>query len=181
MYKGIITEILRTHSRTLILLLALVLLNIALAMLLNLYMQPKLETLQNEWFSKRKVAVSVLDRGSAFEAGTADMVKWRAVIPPKKDLARVVGEIYETAKSNSLSVSAVTYKPEQVKSEKLLVYVLDFTVSGKYAAIKSFIDDIGRLRDIVTIDSISLTNPKLTEEIVSLKLNVSIYLKLEGK
>ena len=181
MYKGIIVEILRTHSRILVLLLLLLLLNIALVILLNFYQKPKLEALQNEWFSKRMVAGSVLDRGSAFDAGTADLVKWRAAIPPKKDMARVVGEIYETAKTNSLTMGTVSYKPDVVKSEKLLVYVLGFTVSGKYAAVKSFLRDIGRLRDIVTIDGISLNNPKLTEETVSLNLSLSVYLKLEGQ
>lgn len=181
MNKGIIKEILRTYSRILLILIILLLLNIALVMLLNLYLKPKLETLQNDWFTRRKVAGTILDRGSAFEAGTADMVKWRAAIPPRKDLARVVGEIFETARSSSLSIGAITYKPEQIKSEKLLAYVLDLTVTGKYAAVKSFIGDIGRLKDIVAIDAISLNNPKLTEEMVSLKLNVTIYLQLEGQ
>ena len=111
----------------------------------------------------------------------ADIGRWRALIPPKKDLARIVGEIYEIAKSNSLSVGGISYKTEQIKSEKLLSYIIGLTVSGRYAAVKSFIADIGRMRDIVTIDDISLNNPKLTEEVVSLRLNLTLYLRPEGQ
>jgi type IV pilus assembly protein PilO len=181
MNMAYLQEILRTRSRTLILILVLLILNIALMVFQNLYQQPKLSSLQNEWFTKRKTAGSVLDRGAAFDQGNADIVRWKALIPPKRDLARIVGEVYEMARSNSLSVGGITYKTEHVKSEKLLTYVIGLTVSGRYAAVKSFIGDMSRLRDIVTIDAISLNNTKLTEETVSLKLNLTIFLRQEGQ
>jgi len=174
-------EILLTRAKTLLFMMVLLILNIALVVFLNFFHRPKLEKLQNEWFTKRKISGSILDRGAAFDKGSADIIKWHALIPPKKDLARIVGEIYEIARSNSLSVAGITYKPENLKSEKLLSYIIGLNVSGRYAAVKSFIGDIGRLRDIVTINDISLSNPKLTEEAVSLKITLTIYLRQEGQ
>ncbi|GAM10651.1 pilus assembly protein, PilO [Geobacter sp. OR-1] len=181
MNKTYFKEILRTRTRALTVLLSILMLNIVLTVFLNVYQKPKLATLQESWFNKRKTSGSVLDRGTAFDQGNADLQRWRSIIAPKKDLARIVGEIYEIAKSNSLSVGGITYKPEYVKSEKILSYLIGLTVNGKYAAVKSFISDISRMRDIITIDNISLNNPKLTEESVSLKLNLTIYLRPEGQ
>lgn len=181
MISAYLKELLRTRSRTLILLLALLILNIGMAVFNNANLEPKLASLQNDWFSKRKTAGTFLDRGKAFEQGNADISRWRTMIAPKKDLARIVGEIFETARSNSLSVGGITYKPEHIKAEKLLSYIIGLTVTGRYAAVKSFIGDIGRLPDIVTINDISLNNPKLTEETVSLKVNLTVYLRLEGE
>jgi type IV pilus assembly protein PilO len=181
MNKAYFKEILNVRIRTIIVLVTIVIINIGLMLFLNFYQRPKLVQLHDEWFKKRKSSGTVLDRGAAFEKGSADIIRWQAMIAPKKDLARIVGEIYEVARSNSLSLGGITYKPELLKTEKMLSYVIGFTVTGRYAAIKSFIGDVGRLRDIVSIDSISLSNPKLTEEIVSLKLNLTVYLKLEGQ
>lgn len=174
-------EILRTRTRALMALLALLLLTIGLVAVKNFYLAPTLASLQSEWFSKRKTAGTNLDRGTLFERGSADLTRWRAMIAPKKDLARIAEELFDIARSNSLSVNGITYKPQHLKSEKLLAYVIGITVDGRYAAVKSFIGDIGQMRDIVTIDDISLNNPKLTEEKVSLKVNLTAYLRLEGE
>lgn len=175
-----IRELLRARAKSIIIILVLVFIDICMYFFNNFYLSPTLVTLQNEWFSKRKVAGTVLDRGAAYDKGLKDVAKWRTLISPKKDLARIVGEIYETAKSNSLTVGSISYKPEINKAEKLLVYTIGLTVNGKYASIKSFIADVSRMTDIVTIDGISLDNPKLTEENISLKLNLTIYLRMVG-
>jgi type IV pilus assembly protein PilO len=173
-------EILRVRRKTLIFLFLLSALNMGLYAFLDFYQTPKLESLQTDWFARRKSNVTVLDRGASFDLGSADIAKWRALIPPKKDLARIVGEIYDIARSNSLSIGGITYKPDHIKSEQMIAYAIGLTVSGKYAAVKSFIGDISRLRDIVTINDISLNNPKLTEETVSLKIDLTIFLRQEG-
>jgi type IV pilus assembly protein PilO len=181
MNKAYFKELLNLRRRTLIVLLFLAVINVGFIMFLNLYQRPQLVKLQDDWFKKRTVAGTVLDRGAAFEKGSADIQKWQTMIASKRNLARIVEEIYSIAKTNSLSLGGITYKPELIKSEKLLSYIIGFTVNGRYAAVKSFIGDIGRLRDIVSINSISLANPKLTEEMVSLKVNLTVYLKLEGQ
>jgi type IV pilus assembly protein PilO len=103
------------------------------------------------------------------------------MIAPKKDLARILSELNELATSNSLVVGPVTYKPVEIKDEKLLAYTLGLTVTGRYGAVKSFIGDLGRFKEMVTITTISLNNPKLTEEKVDLRLDLTVYLRMEGK
>ncbi|MGA2151044.1 MAG: type 4a pilus biogenesis protein PilO [Geobacteraceae bacterium] len=62
----------------------------------------------------------------------------------------------------------------------MLAYSIGFNVSGKYAAIKSFIADIERLRAIAVINNISL-NGKAAEESVDMKLQLTAYFRVEGK
>lgn len=176
-----IKEILRLRQKTLIVLMAFFLVNLGLAMFASMYQTPRLEALQDEWFKRRQAGGSQKDKGASFEQGTADLEKWRSKISPKKDLARILGELHDLTKSNSLALGSVTYKPEVIKEEKLLSYAVAFTVSGRYASVKSFLADLGRLGEMVTVDAISLNNSKLTEEKVDLRLNLTILLRLEGK
>ncbi len=121
-----------------------------------------------------------MDSADVYRQGTADLATWRARIYPKKEFARFIGEIFETATNNSLKVGAITYKPQQVKGEDLLAYSFGFNVSGKYAAIKSFIADIQRLREIAVIDNISLSG-KATEESIEMRLQLTAYFRVEGQ
>ena len=98
---------------------------------------------------------------------------------PKKDFTRFLGELFETAANNNLAVKNVTYKPDLIKEEGLIAYSIGFNVSGNYAAIKSFISDIARSRQIITIDTISLSNGNPTQESLDLKLQITTYLRIE--
>jgi type IV pilus assembly protein PilO len=163
------------------LLLALALVNGGLVLYARVYQEPRLVSLQNEWFNRRKGEGRFLDRGSVYDKGVADLATWNSRIPPRKEFARVIGEIYESARSNALDIAGVNYKPDAVKGESLLFYSIILNVSGRYAAAKSFVSDLGRLRDIVIVDGIALSNTKATEENVTLKVNLTVYLKQENE
>ena len=51
------------------------------------------------------------------------------------------------------------------------------TVSGSYAAVKSFLGDLQKNSELVIVDSIGLTNSDLYEENVVMDLKLSIYLQ----
>jgi type IV pilus assembly protein PilO len=176
----VIKELIKVQPKTFVLILVLLLLNVCLYLYDYLYQTPRVETLQGTWFEKRKSAsgAATLETAAVYRQGQNDLKLWRDRIIPKKDFARFVGMLFETAANNSLVFKGVSYKPSLVKDENLVSYTLDFSVSGKYAAVKSFIADLGRMRDIMTIDNISLTNSKAIEDVEALKVQLTVYLRV---
>jgi type IV pilus assembly protein PilO len=177
----LLRQIISARRNSFIAIFVLILINIGLFLYSSAYLGPKVVLLQNKWSDKRLIAAGEagIDTGAVYRQGTGDLAAWRARIYPKKDFARFIGELFESATNNTLKVGAITYKPQPVKDENLLAYSIGFNVSGKYAAIKSFIADIERLREIAVIDNISL-NGKTTEESVDMKLQMTAYFRLEG-
>lgn len=180
-YKFIL-ETIRARRKPVIFMAVLLLLNVCSYLYLTIYQEPLLESLQNNWFEKRQKisSMAVVDPAMVYEQGTRDLKAWASRIPPKKDFARFLGDLFETAASNNLSVKSVTYKPNLIKDEGLLAYTIGFSVSGNYAAVKSFISDIARSRQIVTIENLSLNNSSSTQEAIELKLQLITYLRVEG-
>lgn len=179
---NLLVQIFKARKVMICALTALLLGNIGLYAYRSLFQAPRLIDLQNMWFEKRKLASgSLTDVATIYRQGTADIEMFRSRIPAKREFARVVGDIFEAASSNGLSVQGVTYKPETVKGEGLVLYEVTLNVIGKYAGIKSFIADIDRLKSMSSIDTISLNSSSYTKETVGLKIQLSSYLRSEEK
>ncbi len=178
----IVKEIVKVQTRTFILIFSLVVLNIVLVLFSSVYQNPRLENLQNKWFEKRKLATggAVADTATIYQQGLKDLKNWRSRVIPKKGFARFVGTLYETAANNSLSFKGATYKISQFKEQGLAAYTLDFNVVGKYAAVKSFIADLQRMPEMITMDNLSLNNKNAIEDAVDLKVQLTVYLRMEG-
>ena len=174
--------ILKTRPGSFICILVLLLINAGLYVYIYAYQSPHIAGLQSSWFEKRRLAGGgvAADAATVYRQGTSDLAAWRARISPKKEFAKFIGELFATAANNTLKVGSITYKPTSVKEESLLAYTIDINVSGKYAAIKSFISDIGRLKDIAVINNISLSSAKAAEESVDLRLQLTAYFRVEG-
>ncbi len=177
----LLKEILKAQPKTFIAIALLILLNVSLYLFASGYLAPRLESLQ----SKRLEMRAALTRGAAtdttavYRQGENDLKLWRARILKKKEFARFLGTLFEAATNNSLAFKGVTYKVSQLADQDLTAYSLDLNVSGKYAAVKSFISDLGRMHEMVTIDNIAINNPKVTEDVVELKVQLTVYLRME--
>lgn len=160
----------------------LALLNLSVLLFLSLWQQPELKKAQVEWFAKRDALAKgeVLGDAARYHNGVRDLELFQKRLVPKKEFAGLLSQIYETAKNNSLTLKGVSYKPAPVKGEALLSYGISFTVQGKYASVKSFLADLVRYPEMVTVDSVALNNPNSIEESVNLKVQVTAYLKTEG-
>lgn len=161
----------------------LLLLNIALWLYLSSWQRPALATAQSDWMAKREALKSGQSLGAAtiYQNGVRDLALFDKRFIPKREFTRFINQLYESAQSNSLEMKGITYKPGAVKEARgLLSYAVTFTVSGKYASVKSFLADFSRYKEIVTLDSIALSNPSRTEESVSLRIQMTAYLKTEG-
>ena len=177
----VVKEIVRTRPKAFMAILVLCLFNICFYAFESTYQKPRLERLKAKWFETRKRSVGGTAQGFAdsYQQGERDLKVWRERIIPKRGFPGFVGTLFETAANNSLQFKGVTYKVSQIPAEDLVLYSLDFTVTGKYPSIKSFIADLGRLREMVTVDHIALSNSNETGDAVGLKVLLSVYLRME--
>lgn len=181
MNSKVIKELVKTRSKTFILIFALLVADVCLYVYAAGLQMPRVENLQATWFEKRKSTGggAALDAAAIYRQGESDLKIWRTRITPKKGFASLVGRVLETATNNSLAFKGVSYSPKFLKEENLISYGLDLNVTGKYAAVKSFVSDLERMPEIMTIDNISLNTSKATEDAVALKVGLTIYLRAE--
>ncbi|SNB45280.1 type 4a pilus biogenesis protein PilO [Geobacter sp. DSM 9736] len=178
-----IRQVVQTRQMTFGALALLLIANLGLYLFTTIYQAPRLSALQAQAAEKRQLASAGItqDAATIFRQGKADLATWESRIAPKKEFARFVGELFEVAAGNSLKVGGVTYKVAPIKEEKnLLAFSIGFNVAGKYAGIKSFISDLSRMRDIMYIENLALNNPRATEEVVDLKLQLTAIFRMEG-
>ena len=174
----LLLEIIGLRRKSIIFLGLLLLLNMLLVIYSQFRQAPRNEALQirrNE--QQRLLGMGGGDISAIYRQGSADLATFFAMVPPRKSFARVVGELLEMAHNSGLIVSAVTYKPDPVVSGGLVDYSLSFSVSGNYAGVKSYFADLQRFKEIVVVDQFSLAGGRSTEEVVDLRLNLTLYLQ----
>jgi len=178
--KQAILELFHQKRRLLIAVAVLLILNIALYIGINAYLAPAIITSQAAWNDLRqRVAIAgKADVASVYRRGIDDLKKISAKIPAKRQFPRVLGDILDSAASSGVVTGAVSYKPEVVKGQDdLLAYGLSMSVSGSYAAVKSFLADLQKNGELIVLDSITLANSDLFEENVVMEIRMTVYLQ----
>lgn len=175
-------DMIAARRKTFGFLLFLALLALAVQFYLSQWQQPELEKVQQEWFAKRDALARGETRGDSdrYQRGVKDLEQFQKLFIPKKEFAGLLSRMYESAKNNSVSMQGITFKPAPVKGTDILTYGISFNVTGNYASVKSFLADMARYRELVTVDSIRLDNSSATEEKVNLNIQTTAYLKTEG-
>jgi type IV pilus assembly protein PilO len=184
MHISLLKEIFRSKRNTWIMIALVILLNVLLAAYGAFVQQPQIAALQSEWLGRREISVDqmqVVNKADIYKKAQADLQTLRGRIYPKRDFTRFLGDLFDLTRRNSLTISSVTYKPTTIQSEQLLNYEIALTVAGKYPALKRFLNDLGNTSNLVVIDSVTLSNQKLTEEQVQLQVKLSSYFRVEGQ
>lgn len=175
-----ILEIIRARKKSFLAIIALLAANVLLYAFITNFQQSRLEKLRDEWLDKRRqFPAERIDKAQVYNQGRKDLETFRSRIPPKRQFTRVAGELYDMASNNGLSIGSVGYKPEMIKDRDILVYTLTFSVTGGYAAIKSFISDIERSREMLAIDHISLSRADTSPDAVKFSIRVSAFFRAE--
>lgn len=174
-----ILEIIREKKIVLAVILVLILINVALMVLVGLYQANALITAHTRWSELRRQIASLgqVDAAALYRQGAGDLEKIKTRIPSKREFARVLGDLLESASSSTVSVGTISYKPQTIKGEGLLSYQLSLSVNGSYAAIKSYLADLQQNPELVVIDSVALSNSDLFLENVMMDLHLTIYLR----
>ena len=177
--KAQLLEILRLKRRPLIVGLLLLLVTIALFVVVDGYQAPRIAAAQTKWSElRRQVALSGrTDLSAVYRRNAIDLDALKGRIPPRSQFPRILGEILEQAASSGVSRGPISYKPRAIGEEKLLAYGVTMNVSGRYAAIKSFLADLLNSRELVVVEDFSLTAGDFMEEKVTMDLHLTIYLR----
>jgi type IV pilus assembly protein PilO len=177
--KDILSELFRLKRRSLIAIAALLLVNGALYAVIAGYQAPRLDAALRGLNDQqgRLVAVGRGDVTSAYRQGKNDLETIKARIPLKRDFPRILGDIMDAASASGVALGGITYKPQPIKDEKLLAYAVTLSVNGSYAAVKSFLADVQKDRELLMVDGITLTNGDPFEEKVTMDLRLTVLLR----
>lgn len=140
--------------------------------------QPELEKARSAWFAKRDSLArgELLGEATRYHNAARDLDLFRKRLTPKRNFASLLEKLYDTGRNNSLSMKGVSLKPSKLKGEDIVVYSISFSLSGRYAGVKSFLADVSRFPEMVTIDSVALDNQSQTAESVTLRVQATAYL-----
>ena len=177
--KRYVLEFVRQKWPLLSVIAALLLINVTLGIVVSAYQLPSLADLQIKWSDLRRQSarVGVADAATLHQQGAADLKKLMARIPEKREFARVLSELLESAASSAVEVGPISYKPVPIKEEPLLSYQLSFSVSGRYAAVKSYLSDLQNNQELIVVDSVAFSNSDLFDEHVAMDLHITVYLR----
>ena len=180
----LLRDMIAARSKSFASLAFLVLLALGCQLYLSLWQRPGLEKAQVAWFAKRDALAKgeTLADSTRYRNGVRDLEELEKRLVPKKEFAALLSQVYGTAEGNSVSLTKISYKPafEKDRVGEILPYGISFTVSGKYASVKSFLADLVRYRELLTVDAVSLSSQSQTEESVTLNLDATVFLKTEG-
>lgn len=177
--KDALLEIVRLRKWWLLCACLLLLLFLGFTIAVDGYQKPKIAAQRERWSElRRQVALAgSRDLSALYRQGNADLAALRERIPPKRQFPRLLGELLEQASSSGVSVGQITYKPRQLGQDRLLVYELSLGVSGGYAAVKSFLADLLKSRELLVVEEVGMTNSDLFEENVTMDLRLTVYLR----
>lgn len=172
-------EIMRLKKWMLIAVAVCLLLNIGLLVWIDGYQSPAIASARMKWNDlRRRLANSGRESvENRYKQGKADLETLQTRIPPRRQFPRQLGDILESVASSGVVVGALSYKPQVIKDEHLLAYGVTISVQGRYAAIKSFLADQLRNRELIVVEGVSLTSSDPFEENVNMELQMTVYLQ----
>lgn len=181
MNNAILKEIIRQRGSALKVLLVLFLATLAVWGYASLWQAPALAKGEGSLRQAQVDATSATGTpASRYRAAEGELKLFRDRVIDKRDFPSFLARLFDRVAKNGLAFKQVTYKPLVIPDEGMVSYDIGFTVSGRYAQVKSFIADLARFREIVTLDSVNLANTSPTEERVELRVQITAYLKREG-
>ena len=172
----VLKEIVRQRRRQLILLGCLLLVATAVYLLRVSVLQEKLVDARRDWAQQRTQLKQKTMQGKAelYDTAQLDFAKFTSRIPDKKEFARVIGELFEYADNNSLSIGSVSYKPVKTING-YLEYQINIDVTGRYGEIKSFLTDINQAKEIITVDEVKFNKGgKLFDDEVTMRAILTV-------
>ena len=177
--KELVIEIVRQKWRLLSIIAFMLLLNMILSMVISVYQLPSIVSLQTKWSDVRqKMARSGKeDAASLYKQGAVDLEKLKTAIPEKREFARILSDLLEAAAASNVEVGPISYKPEQLKEDLLLSYQLSLSVSGSYAAVKSYLADLQNSQELIVVDTVTFSNSDLYVENVVMSVHLTVYLR----
>lgn len=156
----------RTHRNLLILVGALLFFNLALYLVLQQFVVPRVEQREQDFIGRQAEARQLVRRSGGY-ADTPeqhyvktmrDIAEFRRIVPQHYDFTGLIDELMVLAYRADLNIDQISYDQENLEKLDLLQYELAFTVTGPYAQIKQFIHALEQSPRLMGIRQIALNS-----------------------
>ena len=118
--------------------------------------------IQTEVSEKQRIAANLPKFEKEVERLDVELKKALTELPDQKEIPQLLEKIADKAKDSGLDVQLFRPKTEQRKDFYAEVPV-EIEVAGGFHQVATFFDEVSRLERIVNIDSVSMTDPKMTD------------------
>ncbi|MEO5657587.1 MAG: type 4a pilus biogenesis protein PilO [Nitrospiria bacterium] len=132
---------------------------------------------QNEAESQWRTAREEIGRYKAYRQAYQEVGEITARALPKTKLPDMVTTLASLAKKRGLAIPGVTYQSERIESSDFQKVGLAFSISGPYADVRRFLNDLERSSVFVAIESLSLTRAAKESAHIEVQLRVAAYLR----
>ncbi|WP_305046722.1 type 4a pilus biogenesis protein PilO [Geoalkalibacter sp.] len=112
-----------------------------------------------------------------FRRGQEDLAVFFDAIPPREDLSRLVGEVFDLATEAGLAIERITYDPQHLRDSSLLSYTLVFSVNGTYEQLKQFVFSLEQSARIIALDEIAFSGGDAARRTTTLNLRFTTYFR----
>jgi Tfp pilus assembly protein PilO len=130
---------------------------------------------------ERQRGAAARERAGAVRDNERDSRRfYREVVGSReKTLLPLLRRLAEIASQLGLRPSNSSYKPDEVKGAPLTRFVITLPITGTYREVVSFLDQLERLPQFVTVDRLAIRGPSAGDGPTDLDLTLSAYFLAE--
>ena len=177
--KQLALDILTQKRGALIVLAVILAADIALMVAYGTYVDPQVQSSYSTWSDLRKNASGPAraDSATVYNQGRRDLDTLASRMSTRQQFPELLGSIQDLASACSVVVENFTYKQNPARERGPGVFDLKISVSGRYAEVKSFLDDIQGMDELAVVDSVTFTNSDMLADQVTMALSITLYLR----
>lgn len=118
---------------------------------------------------------------AVYEQTQRDLAAFAERVPRTVEFARVIGDLFRMAESNSLTVGGVSYTPGKEEGG-YIDYSFSLDATGSYPGIKGFVSDLLTSREMVVIEQLSLSKTgRVFDDEVTVRTKLRMLFRQESK
>jgi Tfp pilus assembly protein PilO len=111
-----------------------------------------------------------------FLAAFREVEEFGKSYPSRTELVGLLGRMTKLARSFSLDIPQVDYRPSELKDAGLVKVTVQMGVEGTYSKIRRFLYELGDMRQQMVIERVTLRDPRGTSNI-QVQLQLALYLR----
>jgi Tfp pilus assembly protein PilO len=117
-------------------------------------------------------------RFKTYQQAHEEVTRLIARATTRDDLPKVVTTMAALAKRHGLKIPEINYQPERVDLKDFQKVVLAFSLTGPYADVRRFLDDLEQSSPFLAVESLTLARARTKEEsALAVQVKVAAYLR----
>lgn len=186
-FKDILNHLWENHRNTLVLLVALLVLNVLFYVVVEEFLTPRVVDKEQKYLKRQAEVRDILHNQASsatspeqlYVLGSQDLSEFNQSIPPYLEFTALIEELLILSEDAGLNIAQITYNSEATENNQFLRLNLSFSVSGDYVDIKKFIYSLEQSARLLAIKQISLQSE--SSQAVNLRLALETYFHQGGQ